>query len=325
MQNPADGSCTTWRIRVPATTANLGPGFDCFGLALQRYLTMTVQRADEAGAVTLNLSGEGADILPCDETNLIYQSFLIGTGLPRKNAPGLVATIDNEIPLARGQGSSAAAAVAGLAAGHLLAQGTVDRGVVINQGTNLEGHPDNVAPAVLGGLVVTRDPEAVGRMKHTPMSNVCARSIPTSNDITFVLAVPEFEMKTSEAREILPTQVELTDAVFNLRAAAWMAASWVAGDWDGVAEAMDDRLHQPYRARLIPGFYEVCDAAREAGALAACLSGAGPTILALTLDSPDAVAHAMTTTWAEHGIVSTAETTGVDTEGLVVTPVNTSA
>jgi homoserine kinase len=214
----------------------------------------------------------------------------------------------NEIPVARGQGSSAAAIVAGMATGQLLVRGTVDRDALVGQATLVEGHPDNVAAAVMGGLVLTRE---VG-------GNVRVRSVPTTDGAMFVSAVPEFELTTHASRAVLPRQVPLVDAVYNLRATAWLAAAWAAGDWHGVAEAMDDRLHQPYRAALIPGFNEVCAAAREAGALAACLSGSGPSILALALDGADRVATAMEDAWRALGIASRAEVTKVDTEGLVI-------
>jgi len=306
-----------WRLRVPATAANLGPGFDCFGLALQRYLNLTVVPNGEPGSWEISLSGDGADVLARDKTNLIYRSLLIGAGMERAGirqkgiVPGVVAHMANEIPIARGQGSSAAAIVAGMAVGQLLVHGEVDRDTLIDQATLMEGHPDNVASAVMGGLVLTR--EAAG-------GDVRARVIPTSEGAIFVLAVPEFELPTHTSRAVLPREVPFGDAVFNLRAAAWLAAAWAAGDWAGVAEAMDDRVHQPYRASLIPGFYEVCVAAREAGALAACLSGSGPTILALTLSNADDVARAMERAWRQHGITSRADVTLVDTEGLLIVP-----
>ena len=297
-----------WRVRVPATTANLGPGFDCFGLALRRYLTLDVERLDAPG-VEITLSGQGADSLPRDENNLVYRSFLWGGAGKTQSLPGVRMHVNNEIPLARGQGSSAAATVAGLAAQHLLRTGVIDTDALINLGTAMEGHPDNVAPAIMGGLVLSRQ-ESDGTF--------AVRPIPTANELQFILAVPDFTLNTSDARKVLPFDVQHADAVFNVRAAAWMAASWVAGDWESVGEAMDDRLHQPYRARLIPGFHEVCHAAREAGGLGACLSGAGPTIIAITLADPESIGQAMRDAWLRHGITSEYVVTTVDTEGLIV-------
>ncbi|HNZ38505.1 MAG TPA: homoserine kinase [Candidatus Latescibacteria bacterium] len=299
-----------WSIRVPATTANLGPGFDCFGLALQRYLNLFVTVRGEKGAWHITLHGEGAGILPRDRTNLIYRALVLGSEVDAESLPGIAIRMENAIPLARGQGSSAAAIVAGMAAAQLLTTGKIDPDQLINRATLVEGHSDNVAAAVKGGLVLTRE---------SP-SGVAIRPIPTRDGALFVSAVPEFELTTHTSRSVLPQQVPLGDAVFNLRAAAWMASAWAAGDWEAVGNAMEDRLHQPYRAPLIPGFDDVCRAARAAGALGACLSGSGPAIVALALHSSDAVARAMEQAWAKHGITSRAEVTHVDTDGLTIAP-----
>lgn len=303
-------SSSGWRIRVPATTANLGPGFDCIGLALQRYLHLTIYPAGEPGAWSISSTGEGADVLPRDKTNLVYRSLVLAAGIDQERIPGLQARMANGIPLARGQGSSAAAIVAGMAAGQLIARGEVDRDTLISQASLVEGHSDNVAAAVMGGLVLT----------HEIGGKVRVRRVPTHDGVSFVSAIPEFELATLTSRAILPKLVPHTDAVHNVSAAAWLAAAWSMGDWQGVAEAMDDRLHEPYRAALVRGFNEVRDAARRAGALAACLSGSGPSILALTVGEAERVARAMEDAWHALGIASRAEVTEVDTEGLVIQP-----
>ncbi len=299
-----------WRIRVPATAANLGPGFDCFGLALQRYLTLAAAVLDEDGEWSLNVTGEGADVLPVDRSNLVYQSLLVGFGSESGLLPGLHVSMHSDIPLARGQGSSAAATVCGIALGHLLRAGEIEIGELVDEATVIEGHADNVAAAVLGGLVITRD----GGSDH-----VRTLRVPTANGVTFVSAVPDFEVSTSAARKILPREVPFSDAVFNLRAASWVAAAWAAGDWEGVGEAMDDRLHQQYRCALIPGYDAVSAAARSAGALAVCLSGSGPTLLALVPNTADtdAVAGAMVDAWRMHDVTSRADAMPVDTQGIV--------
>jgi homoserine kinase len=304
MQTSANG----WIIRVPATTANLGPGFDCFGLALQRYLQLTVSLRGTPGAWEISMQGEGSTMLPHDKTNLIYRSILLGVERDGDDMPGIAVHMENAIPLARGQGSSAAAIVAGMAVGQMLTDGEISRHQLINRATLVEGHPDNVAAAVIGGLVLTRE-DATG---------IAVRPVPTHPGAVFVSAVPEFELTTHTSRSVLPQHVLLGDAVFNLRAAAWMASAWAAGDWDAVGVVMEDRLHQPYRAPLIPGFDDVCEAARASGALAACLSGSGPAIVALCVDHAEEVARSMEAAWANHGIVSRAEVTLVDTDGLTV-------
>lgn len=241
----------------------------------------------------------------------MYQSLLVGFGSESGPVPGLRVTMHSDIPLARGQGSSAAATVCGIALGQMLRAGELDTDALIDKATVIEGHADNVAAAVLGGLVITRD----GGSDH-----VRTLRVPTAAGVTFVSAVPDFEVSTSAARKILPREVSFSDAVFNLRAASWVAAAWAIGDWRVVGEAMDDRLHQQYRRSLIPGHDSVSAAARSAGALAVCLSGSGPTLLALVPNdtSTDAVAEAMVGAWRMHGVTSRADAMPVDTQGVVV-------
>ena len=300
-----------WTVRVPATAANLGPGFDCFGLAFARYLTLSATVATgENGSFVAHIEGEGASVLPTDKSNLIYRAMLAGFGGDGSNVPALSISVENDIPLSRGLGSSAAATVAGIAIGQLLSMGKVDLERLVGIAAHIEGHADNVAAAAYGGLIVARGDAG---------SPIQVRHVPTAAGATFVCAVPAFELSTSDARHILPTEVSLADAVFNLRAASWMIAAWAAGDWPAVAEAMDDRLHQAHRTPLIHGFDAVRDAARNAGALGVCVAGSGPTVLALTIGDSDAVASAMVRAWAERGIECTAAVASVDTDGILVT------
>jgi homoserine kinase len=301
-----------WRIRVPATVANLGPGYDSFGLAVQRYISVDAWTKDD-GVWEYKLIGEGAGEVPTDRTSLVYRAYREGLKHNGDVVPGFRIQGSCDIPLARGLGSSATAILLGLTLSQLATAGEIDRAELIQDAARIEGHPDNVAAAVLGGFVVTR------RRRD---GSLHARRIETGRGVRFVSAVPDIALATRDSRGVVPERVSISDALFNVHAAASMVAAWTAGDWQGVADAMDDRLHQPYRTRLIPGFSDVCDAARAAGALSVCLSGAGPSLLALTLDRESEVAAAMEQAWAVHGITSRARPIEIDENGLFSEPID---
>ncbi len=292
----------SWRIRVPATAANLGPGFDSMGLALDRHLSLRVTPRPRGEGAELTITGQGEKTLPVDGSNLVRKALRMACG----EEPCVSLTVHSDIPLARGQGSSAAGAVAGLAAGQLLSAGSINVEEIMRLGTQIEGHPDNVAPATLGSFVLSWG--ADGDLRF--------RRIDTPPEVGFVLATPDYPLSTRDARSILPERVPRADAVYNIRAAAWMAAAWAVGDWQEVGRAMVDRLHQPQRAGLIPGFDRICAAAVAAGAHGACLSGAGPTILALTTERADDVGRAMSEAWAAFGATASFDVLNADACGV---------
>jgi homoserine kinase len=218
------------------------------------------------------VTGEGAGSIPNDEKHLGYQACM---GLLSQLGPppsGLQLNQHNQIPLAGGLGNSATAVVAGVLAANAFAGSPLSSEELLNEAAAIEGHPDNVAPALLGGFVIcTRDGQ--GRLASLRM--------PAPSNLRAVLAIPDFALQTARAREVLPDRVPLCDAVYNVGRASLLVASFCMERYECLAGAMDDRLHQPYRARLVPGMAEVCSAALRAGAAGAALSGAGPTVLAL--------------------------------------------
>jgi homoserine kinase len=262
-------------VRVPATSANLGPGFDALGLALGLYNTV---RVEPAAALEVVVEGEGAAALPRDERSLLWRALCAAVERAGATPPTVRLVCHNRIPLARGLGSSSAAIVAGLLAGNRLAGDQLDRNALLALAVALEGHPDNVTPALLGGVRVCVQGEG-------GLSQV---AVPLPRPLYAALFVPDRPLPTAEARRALPATVPWGDAVYNLGRAALLVAALATGEYRLLAEATRDRLHQPARARLFPALPALLAAARAAGALGACLSGAGPSVLALAESAADA-------------------------------------
>ncbi len=294
-------------IRMPSSTSNLGPGFDALGLALAFYNTAHVSVRDGNG-VRFALSGEGVGVLPEDESNLFYQAALQAARAAGRSLPGFDVEMHNRVLLARGLGSSASAVVGGLVAANKLVGAPLSRAEILELATKMEGHPDNVSPCLYGGLTVS----AI-RDGHV----TCIRSEPP-DDLEVVMAMPDFEIETSAARELLPETVPHQDAVFNVSRTAVVTAALISGDLDALEGTLDDRLHQPYRLSLVPGFEEVRQAAVSAGAFGAFLSGAGPAILAFVRKGTEGVAEAMQTAWQQARVAARAETVEIDRTGVVL-------
>ncbi len=254
------------KITVPATSANLGPGFDSLGIAVTWYNEIWLEEDD-------GLKIESLDEImpPLDESNLIYQTVRSLFERCGKPFSGVHIKQTNRIPMARGLGSSSACIVGGLLGANHLMGGPLTREDLLNIAASLEGHPDNVAPAILGGLVtaVLED----GKVFHTK------QDLP--KDLRFVAIVPDFELKTSVARAALPKTVDHHDAVYNLSRAALMATSLMAGKYENLKVATEDRLHQPYRLSLIPGAEEVIRFCETQGAYGSYISGAGSTLMSM--------------------------------------------
>lgn len=303
------------RVRVPATSANLGPGFDCLGLALELRNEF---RFDASGWVTdpaevrltVRAEGEGVRGLPRDQDNLVFRAAATVFARAGRYPAKLDLTLQCAIPVGKGLGSSASAVVGGVWGASALLGLPAD-GESLAAAVGLEGHPDNVLPAVFGGLTIAML-GADGAPRHI--------RIPVEAPLRAVVAVPSFSLRTSEARRRLPKQVPLADAVFNLSRTAMIAAGAATGDWGSALEGMEDRLHQPFRAALIPGFSEVCQAARSAGAQAAVLSGAGPSVLALVLETASGVPAGERATKVGQAMSDAFLAAGVTSRALVLEP-----
>lgn len=292
-------------VTVPATTANLGPGFDCIGAALTLYNKFKFTRLEEGGLI-IDVTGAEAERVQTDESNLLYQAFVKLYQYIGQTPPSVKMEIQLGVPLARGLGSSATAIVGGLVGANQLAGAPLTQLQVMELAIAMEGHPDNVVPALLGGC----------RLAATSADNWAICDIPWNEDIVPVLAIPDFELSTSEARQVLPTQVSRADAIFNTAHLGLLLRGLQTGKGEWLSTALQDRLHQPYRQALIPGYDAVNAAAMKAGAYGMVISGAGPTLLALVdqLHS-QAVEAAMLSAWQSTGITATVRSLSLDTQG----------
>ncbi len=296
-------------ITVPATAGNVGPGFDVAGLALTLCNELHVKTS--GGGLVVDVTGEGADKLPRDERNLIVQAMQRVFDEAGVTRPGLHLRMRNRIPLSRGMGSSAAAHVAGVvAANELLPKSKkLDTDRLLALATELEGHPDNVAPALFGGVVLS-SLEADGSVTFAKLA--------LARPPQLVALIPEVELATKRARAVLPKRVPLHDAVFNVGKMALFVAAMTNGRDDLLRAALHDRLHQPYRAQLMPWLPACLEAAVTAGALGAVLSGAGTTILALTRRNAKSVGDAMLRELRKHKVEGIVKQLRISDAGVLV-------
>ena len=258
----------TLQVRVPASSANLGPGFDCMALALGLYTTVRLSASDTLEVVPI---GETLKDTPGDSSNYVYESLLEVFERLQQPVPPLRLEIESDIPLARGLGSSAAALVAALIAANVWLESPLSSADLMDLSSFLEGHPDNVGAALYGGAVVaTFDGSRASCLTLKVPSNLGA-----------LVVVPTYALKTEVARGVLPAHYSRADAVHALSHTALLATALATGQLEHLAEAMQDRIHQPYRAPLVKGLPEILEGATRYGALGAALSGAGPSVLCL--------------------------------------------
>lgn len=289
------------KVRVPATTANIGPGFDTFGCALALYNTLTVEELPEG------LRFDGVEPEFRTEENLAvvaYKAVLDALGLPMK---GLYIAMETNIPICRGLGSSAAMIVGGAAAANAMHGSPLSREELLAICNEIEGHPDNLAPAIFGGLVASFVEDG---------KPVVAR-YDLHESLRFTALIPDFQLSTHLARSILPKHLSYADAIFNISHATVLLKALEEGQEEKIALALSDRLHQPYRRGLIPGFDEAEALAKECGCTAFCISGAGPTLLCLSAkaDFDEKLAERLSSLPGQWQQVPMA----VDHEGIVVT------
>src|SRR5215471_10175688 len=306
---------TTTQIRIPASTSNLGASFDACGLALGLYLTVTVTA--RATGFEVIPSGEGQDSVPRDQSNLILRVARSIGDLRGKPIDGVRLEVNSQIPLARGLGSSSAAIIAGLTVYESLTGDELSEQELFSNALRFEDHGDNLAPSLLGGLVVACVTERAGLGRFL---TTVKREWPS--DLKVVLCVPEFEMDTVQMRSVLPREVTLTDAVSNIQRSALLQALISERRFDLFSEALRDRLHQPHRAAHCPGMSDVLRMNEQArdypGLLGVALSGAGSTVIAFATQNFDSIGAEMVSRFAAANIKSRSLDVPIDNRGRVV-------
>ena len=259
-------------IKVPATYANVGPGFDSIGVALELYNHLWFEEIEQG--VEIIVKKEHEIKIPTDKNNLIYKTMVDFFAETGNVMPGVRLIQKDDIPMVRGLGSSAACIVAGLLAANHMSGCHYSREQLAQIAAKIEGHPDNSNPALFGGMVV-------GALDHNEMRHV---KLDLPKDLVFAIMVPDFPVSTEDSRKVLPDMYTKADAIFNASRAALLVASIYAGNYENLAMAMQDRIHQPYRSQLIPDMDRIFKAAKNYGALATYLSGAGSTLMAVLTD-----------------------------------------
>ena len=295
------------QVRVPATSANLGPGFDVLGLALDLHNVFTLEVTDRT---TVQIEGFGSD-LDADENNLYYRAFTHLFEVAGEVAPSLSVRMKLNIPPGKGLGSSATAVIGGLVAANEYLGRRFGQAELLAEAIKLEhgGHADNVAPALLGGLVVN----------VVEAGQVISVGLPFPAELQAVVFTPDFAMDTVQGRALMPGEYNREDAVYNSSRVALFLAALAEGRYDLLRVAMQDRLHQPYRGRIFPLLPALIEAALRAGAHGACLSGGGSSVLALATKHTESIARALLETAQQAGIGGTTIVTRADEEGARVT------
>ena len=299
----ADG----WLLRVPASSANLGPGFDALGLALGLYLECRFRPATQ---LTIHVSGRDAASIPTDDSNLIWQTALDVARDTGRELPPVDLWIDNDIPLGKGLGSSAAALTAGVVIADRLLGLRWKPHSILDEAARIEGHPDNVAACVLGSIVASAiDSGGVARAVRVELSPRYGVAV----------VVPDFVLPTVKARAVLPNQYSREDTIFNVQRSALLIAALTSGVTTAFPAALEDRLHQPYRMALVPGLEEILRL-RAPGLLGCALSGAGPSVLVFYERGSEAVCDLVRQVFALHGHQSDIAWTAIAAKGYELTP-----
>lgn len=259
------------KVRVPATTANCGPGFDTLGLALNMYNTFIFEEIDNGLEIL------GAPDKYNNKDNLIYRSMIKTFDKIGYRNRGIRIIVEADIPVSRGLGSSAACIVAGIIGASKIANQDLKKEDILEIATEIEGHPDNVAPAIFGGLVIS--------LVDGP--NILYNKLDIINDFKFIALIPEFSLSTEQARNVLPETIDYRDAVDNVGRVSMLLSALVNGRSDLLKYSLKDNLHQPYRGKLIENYFDIIEKCKEFDVLGSYLSGAGPTIMCLVENNND--------------------------------------
>ena len=302
--------------QIPATVANLGCGFDCLGLALPLFNTVTVEETVLPGTrIDINIIDKDNknDIsnIPRDKNNIVYKAIELLYNYIGQSPNELKISIMTEIPVARGLGSSASVIVGGLIAANELLGKPADDAVLLSIATEIEGHPDNIAPAILGGVVLS-DWELDG--------SVCAKRLPWPEDWVVTMCIPDYELSTGISRSVLPAEVPMKDAVYNLRHSAMFVQAVHTKDRELMKLSLKDKLHQPYRMKLVPGLSQIMNELKHVdGVLGCVLAGAGPSIAVIQDGTKDdTIKDIVSTAWNNINVDAQIYTMPVYNEGAKI-------
>lgn len=284
-----------FKVKVPATTANLGPGFDVLGMALTRYSEFECEHSDEVIVEVSGLESHKINI----ENNLVIESMNHLFKYTNKYPKGYKLNINNNIPLARGMGSSAAAIIGGLLMADFLVGSKLSKYEILRLATDIEGHPDNVAPALFGNLVLST---------VTENNEIIYKEITPFENLECVVFIPDYEVSTKDSRGVLPNQFSMKDLVHNMANTSLLSIGFLTGDVEMISKTMKDKIHEPYRKKLIKNFDELESAAINNGAFSFSLSGSGSTVIAYCKkENADNVKNAFEEVALKYGISGKSE------------------
>lgn len=303
-------------VKVPATSANMGPGFDCFGIALSMYNTVTLEETVyPTNGLEINILGTQDEALstftvPTDKSNIVYKAVELLYNYTGQTPPALRINIQSNIPIAKGLGSSASVIVGGVLAANKLLGNPADEAALLSIANEIEGHPDNIAPAMLGGLVVSSVEDD---------GSIIYRKIVWPENWKLIIGVPDYELATQISRSVLPEKVDFADAVYNSKRSAMFVQALHTQDKELMKLALHDKLHQPYRARLVPGLNEIIEELKQTDAIGCVLSGAGPSILVIAENNSVEESKAIIKeVWEGIGVKASIKSIAVDTKGAVI-------
>lgn len=298
---------STIKVKVPASTANLGPGYDIFGIALKLYNSITIEDSDSLAITT---SGPYTDsTIPLDSSNLVAQSIQKFYNRISKPCPAFKINIDCQIPLSSGLGSSSTAIAGGVAAANKFENDPLTLDELVTLAWQIEGHPDNTTPALLGGFVMSTIIDD---------TKIAYNKIPWPEHWQIIIAHPKFPLSTQKAREILPKSVSMADAIFNMGRCSFLVSAVCQQNPNTLKMSLKDKLHQPYRATLVPGLEDIFKTLEQSNVIGTVLSGAGPSICIINIDEPvDNVKSIITDIWAAQNIQCEFFMPEVENRGIV--------